>query len=103
MSYYYLTIIEKEPSSNEKFTSIRALPNRNGREFQTFYIHERSGTDSAQCDWGIIMEPILSWPIVFFCTTLKINWVYCNLLRGKRVSRANSFLLAYVPHMQEWH
>ncbi len=32
---------------------IRVLPNRNGREFQTFYIRARSGTYSAQWDWGI--------------------------------------------------
>ncbi len=35
---------------------IRALPNRNGHEFQTFYICARSGTDSAQWDWGIICK-----------------------------------------------
>ncbi len=35
---------------------IRALPNRNGREFQTIYIRARSGTDSAQWDWGISNE-----------------------------------------------
>ncbi len=38
---------------------IRALPNRNGREFQTFYIRARSGTDSAQWDWGIRKRNIL--------------------------------------------
>ncbi len=27
--------------------------NRNWREFQTFYTHPCSGTDSAQWDWGI--------------------------------------------------
>ncbi len=32
---------------------IRVLPNRNEREFQTFYIRARSSTDSAQFDWGI--------------------------------------------------
>ncbi len=32
---------------------IRALPNRNGREFLTFYIGASSGTDLAQWDWGI--------------------------------------------------
>ncbi len=33
---------------------IPALPNRNGRELQTVYIRARSGTDSAQWDWGIM-------------------------------------------------
>ncbi len=32
---------------------IRDLPNRNGCEFQTCYIHASSETDSAQWDWGI--------------------------------------------------
>ncbi len=33
---------------------IRAIPNRNGREFETFYIRPRSGVDSAQWNWCII-------------------------------------------------
>ncbi len=36
---------------------IPALPNMNWREFQNFYIRPRSGTDSAQWDWGI-RQPI---------------------------------------------
>ncbi len=37
-----------------KIYMIRTLPNRNWREFQTFYIRPCSGTDSAQ--WGIIAD-----------------------------------------------
>ncbi len=32
---------------------IRVLPNRNEREFQTFYIRAHSSRDSEQWDWGI--------------------------------------------------
>ncbi len=39
---------------------IRTIPKRNGREFQTFYIRPRSGVDSAQWNWGIILSV---WPI----------------------------------------
>ncbi len=52
MSYYYLTTIEKKTSPNKKVL-IRTPLNRNEREFQTFYIRPRSGTDSEQWDWGI--------------------------------------------------
>ncbi len=51
-SYHY----RKRTELKWKIYMIRALPNRNGSEFQTFYIRARSGTDSAQWDWGIIGE-----------------------------------------------
>ncbi len=53
ISYCYLTIIEKEPSTNEKCTWFMLSPTLNRHEFQTFYNRPRSGVDSAQWDWGI--------------------------------------------------
>ncbi len=41
---------------------IRVLPNRNEREFQTFYIRACSSTDSARWDWGI-MSALHEWEI----------------------------------------
>ncbi len=50
MSYYY----RERTDFKWKIYMIAALPNRNGRELQTVYIRARSGTDSAQWDWGIM-------------------------------------------------
>ncbi len=63
---------------------IRVLPNRNEREFQTFYIRACSSTDSAQSDWGIRQPtPCLTWNSVNIRpvtqqSTLDILCVTCN-------------------------
>ncbi len=55
LSYYY----QERTKLKWKIYMIRALPNRNWCEFQTFYIRPRSSTDSAQWDWGIIYYTVL--------------------------------------------
>ncbi len=49
LSYYY----RQRTELKWNIYIIHALPKRNWREFQTFYIRPRSGTDLAQWDWGI--------------------------------------------------
>ncbi len=63
LSYYYRERIELK----WKNYMIYALPNRNWHEFQTFYIRPRSGTDSAQWDWGIRCNHILRYCIILYC------------------------------------
>ncbi len=78
LSYYY----RERTKLKWKIYMIRALPNRNWREFQTFNISPRSGTDSAQWDWGIRHSQYL----IVLCSSaprLCPSWMSCHLMNRK--------------------
>ncbi len=68
LSYYY----RERTELKWKIYMIHALPKRNRRDFQTFYIRPRSEVDSAQWDWGIINKIIHTTFFIFLC---KINFI----------------------------
>ncbi len=60
---------------------ILALPNRNWCEFQTFYIRPRSGTDSAQWDWGIREESSQTYVILQYKLLASILSAVCSVIQ----------------------